>query len=85
MRDSTKVRAGSPEPYALFRAQGFDGVDLGGAAGGEVAGEEGGRRQQYRDGDEGQGIGGANAKKQRFEDAHAGELSHWKCSANFGN
>src|SRR6266404_6983108 len=55
---------------SLFRAQGFDGIDGGGAAGGEVAGQESGEYEAEGDGDVGEGIDWADLEEQRGHQAH---------------
>src|SRR2546427_6020057 len=53
----------------LFVAEGYDGVDAGGAAGGDEAGQQGDAREQGGDTGESERVRGADAEKQAGQEA----------------
>ena len=59
----------------LFVAEGDDGVDAHGAAGGDVAGQQGDSDQQYKDQGEGGRVGGLDGEEQACEQAGEGKRS----------
>ena len=59
----------------LFVTQGDDGVDVHGAAGRQVAREQGNDDEDERDGDERHGVGGMHAVEERGKDARDGECA----------
>jgi hypothetical protein len=63
----------SQKDHDLFVAQGDDRVDLCGAAGGDVASQDSGGRQNQRDAAEDERIVGADPEEQAGKDAHGCE------------
>jgi len=56
----------------LFVAEGDDGVDFGGAVGGEPGGDQGDEGDRQGGGDEGEGVGRAEAEELRLDGAGGG-------------
>src|SRR6266852_2002774 len=52
----------------LLVAEGYDGVDAGGAAGGDEAGQQGDKREQGGDAGEGERVGGADAEEKASQE-----------------
>src|ERR1700682_5219179 len=59
----------------LLVAEGYDGVDAGGAAGGDKAGQQGDELEQGGDTGEGERVRGADAEKKAGEEARDPERS----------
>src|SRR6266446_5961931 len=62
-------------PLQLLVAEGYDGVDAGGAAGGDEAGQQSDKREQGGDAGEGERVGGADAEKKAGQEARDPERS----------